>query len=204
MLFIFLAPIMGYVISYFFSIIILWLVKNSSPRTVDKYFRKLQLVSAALFSLSHGANDAQKTMGIITMVLVLMANGGDPTLIGKSFNVPFWVVITSHSVIAFGTMVGGWKVIKTLGMRMTKLTPFGGFSAETSAGITIVIATLFGIPVSTTHTITGAITGVGSLKGFSAVRWGVARNILWAWVLTIPFSATVAAFIYWFTVTFLK
>ncbi|MDP1994422.1 MAG: inorganic phosphate transporter, partial [Ignavibacteria bacterium] len=137
-------------------------------------------------------------------VLVLMANGGDPTLIGKSFNVPFWVVITSHSVIAFGTMVGGWKVIKTLGMRMTKLTPFGGFSAETSAGITIVIATLFGIPVSTTHTITGAITGVGSLKGFSAVRWGVARNILWAWVLTIPFSATVAAFIYWFTVTFLK
>ncbi|MFA6981384.1 MAG: inorganic phosphate transporter [Ignavibacteriaceae bacterium] len=202
-IFIFFAPIMGYVISYFFSILILWIVRNKSPRIVDKYFRKLQLISAALFSLSHGANDAQKTMGIITMVLVLMAAGGDPTLVGKSFNVPFWVVITSHSVIAFGTMVGGWKVIKTLGMRMTKLSPFGGFSAETSAGITIVIATLFGIPVSTTHTITGSITGVGAIKGFSAVRWGVARNILWAWVLTIPLSGLISALMYWIAVTFL-
>lgn len=203
-IFIFIAPLMGYTISYFFSILILWIVRNKSPRIVDKYFRKLQLISAALFSLSHGANDAQKTMGIITMVLVLMAVGGDPALVGKSFNVPFWVVIMSHSVIAFGTMVGGWKVIKTLGMRMTKLTPFGGFSAETSAGITIVIATLFGIPVSTTHTITGSITGVGATKGFSAVRWGVARNILWAWVLTIPLSAFIAGLVYWFTVTFLQ
>jgi len=201
-IFIFIAPIMGYVISYFFSIVILWIVRNKSPRIVDKYFRKLQLVSAALFSLSHGANDAQKTMGIITMVLVLMAAGGDPSLVGKSFHVPFWVVITSHSVIAFGTMVGGWKVIKTLGMRMTKLSPFGGFSAETSAGLTIVIATLFGIPVSTTHTITGSITGVGAIKGFSAVRWGVARNILWAWVLTIPLSGLISALMYWIAVTF--
>ena len=203
-IFIFIAPIMGYVISYFFSIVILWIVKNKSPRIVDKYFRKLQLISAALFSLSHGANDAQKTMGIITMVLVLMAAGGDPSLVGKSFHVPFWVVITSHSVIAFGTMVGGWKVIKTLGMRMTKLSPFGGFSAETSAGMTIVIATLFGIPVSTTHTITGSITGVGAIKGFSAVRWGVARNILWAWVLTIPLSGLISALMYWIAVTFFQ
>jgi len=201
-IFIFIAPVMGYVISYFFSIVILWIVRNKSPRTVDKYFRKLQLVSAALFSLSHGSNDAQKTMGIITMVLILMAAGGDPSLVGKSFNVPFWVVITSHSVIAFGTMVGGWKVIKTLGMRMTKLSPFGGFSAETSAGMTIVLATLFGIPVSTTHTITGAITGVGAIKGFSAVRWGVARNILWAWVLTIPLSGFISGLMYWIAVTF--
>ncbi|PIS45869.1 MAG: anion permease [Ignavibacteria bacterium CG08_land_8_20_14_0_20_37_9] len=203
-IFIFIAPVMGYVISYFFSIVILWIVRNKSPRTVDKYFRKLQLVSAALFSLSHGSNDAQKTMGIITMVLILMAAGGDPSLVGKSFNVPFWVVITSHSVIAFGTMVGGWKVIKTLGMRMTKLSPFGGFSAETSAGMTIVLATLFGIPVSTTHTITGAITGVGAIKGFSAVRWGVARNILWAWVLTIPLSGFISGLMYWIAVTFVQ
>lgn len=202
--FIFIAPLMGYVISYFFSIIILWIVKNQSPRIVDKYFRKLQLISAALFSLSHGANDAQKTMGIITMVLTLMAVNGNSTLVGKSFNVPFWVVITSHSVIAIGTMVGGWKVIKTLGMRMTKLSPFGGFSAETSAGITIVIATIFGIPVSTTHTITGSITGVGAIKGFSAVRWGVARNILWAWVLTIPLSGLIAALMYWISISFFK
>jgi len=203
-IFIFIAPVMGYVISYFFSIVILWIVRNKSPRTVDKYFRKLQLFSAALFSLSHGSNDAQKTMGIITMVLILMAAGGDPSLVGKSFNVPFWVVITSHSVIAFGTMVGGWKVIKTLGMRMTKLSPFGGFSAETSAGMTIVLATLFGIPVSTTHTITGAITGVGAIKGFSAVRWGVARNILWAWVLTIPLSGFISGLMYWIAVTFVQ
>jgi len=201
--FIFIAPVMGYVISYFFSIVILWIVRNKSPRIVDKYFRKLQLVSAALFSLSHGSNDAQKTMGIITMVLALMAAGGDSSSVGKSFHVPFWVIITSYSVIAFGTMVGGWKVIKTLGMRMTKLSPFGGFSAETSAGLTIVIATLFGIPVSTTHTITGSITGVGAIKGFSAVRWGVARNILWAWVLTIPLSGLISGLMYWIAVTFI-
>ena len=201
-IFIFIAPIMGYVISYFFSILILWIVRNKSPRIVDKYFRKLQLVSAALFSLSHGSNDAQKTMGIIAMVLALIAAGGDSNLVGKSFNIPFWVIMSSYSVIAFGTMVGGWKVIKTLGMRMTKLSPFGGFSAETSAGLTIIIATIMGIPVSTTHTITGSITGVGSIRGFSAVRWGVARNILWAWVLTIPLSGLISALMYWIAVTF--
>ncbi|MEW5842379.1 MAG: inorganic phosphate transporter [Bacteroidota bacterium] len=182
-IFIFLAPILGLVIALFFSIITLWVVKNSVPRRVDSIFRKLQLISAALYSLSHGTNDAQKTMGIIA--IVLFTNG----LLGGSFYVPFWVVILSHSVIALGTFIGGWKVIKTLGMRMTKLTPFGGFSAETSAGLTILGATAFGIPVSTTHTITGSIAGVGLVKGVGGIKWSVAKNILWAWILTIPMSA---------------
>ena len=190
-IFIFLAPILGFIISLIFSVITMWIVRNKSPRKVDNYFRKLQLVSSALFSLSHGSNDAQKTIGIIT--IVLFTNG----LLGGTFHVPFWVELLSYSVIALGTLIGGWKVIKTLGMRVTKLTPFGGFSAETSSGITIIIATLLGIPVSTTHTITGSIIGVGSIKGFSAVRWGVARNILWAWILTIPLSAVFAVITYW-------
>lgn len=185
-LFIFLAPIMGMVIAWAFSIITIWIVRNKSPYKVDKYFRKLQLVSAALYSLSHGSNDAQKTVGII--VLVLFTNG----LIGPTFYIPFWVIVLSYSVIALGTLLGGWKVIRTLGMRVTKLNPFGGFSAEASAGLTISFASILGIPVSTTHTITGAIIGVGSIKGFSAVRWGVARNILWAWIFTIPLSALFA------------
>lgn len=189
-IFIFAAPIIGLVMAYIFSVITLWIVRNMQPRKVDKYFRKLQLVSAALYSLSHGSNDAQKTIGIITVVL--FTNG----LIGETFYVPFYIIIMSYSVIAFGTLVGGWKVIKTLGMRVTKLNPFGGFSAETSAGLTIIGATIFGIPVSTTHTITGSIIGVGSVKGLSAVRWGVAKNILWAWVLTIPFSAIFAMLTY--------
>lgn len=189
-IFIFLAPVIGLIGAYLFSIITLWIVKNQQPRKVDKYFRKLQLVSAAVYSLSHGSNDAQKTIGIIT--IVLFTNN----LLGATFYVPFWVIILSHTVIALGTLFGGWKVIKTLGMRVTKLTPFGGFSAETSAGLTIIGATMGGIPVSTTHTITGAIIGVGSIKGFSAVRWGVAKNILWAWVLTIPLSALFAMLTY--------
>ncbi|MBK8945240.1 MAG: inorganic phosphate transporter [Ignavibacteriae bacterium] len=189
-IFIFLAPLIGFIGATFFSIITLWIVRNQSPSKVDKYFRKLQLVSAAVYSLSHGSNDAQKTIGIIT--IVLFTNN----FLGETFYVPFWVIILSHTVIALGTMFGGWKVIKTLGMRVTKLTPFGGFSAETSAGFTIIGATLAGIPVSTTHTITGSIIGVGSLKGFSAVRWGVARNILWAWILTIPLSAIFAMITY--------
>jgi PiT family inorganic phosphate transporter len=189
-IFIFAAPLIGTVMAYFFSVITLWIVRNKQPRKVDKYFRRLQLVSAALYSLSHGSNDAQKTIGIITVVL--FTNG----ILGDTFYVPFYIIILSYSVIAFGTMVGGWKVIKTLGMRVTKLTPFGGFSAETSAGLTIIGATIFGIPVSTTHTITGSIIGVGAVKGLSAVRWGVAKNILWAWVLTIPFSALCAILTY--------
>jgi PiT family inorganic phosphate transporter len=197
-IFIFLAPILALIVAVLFSIITLWIVRHQAPRKVDKYFRKLQLVSAALYSLSHGTNDAQKTMGIITVVLFI--NG----LLGDTFYVPFGVVILCHSVIAFGTMVGGWKVIKTLGMRITKLTPFGGFSAETSAGLTISLASIFGIPVSTTHTITGAIIGVGSIKGFSAVRWGVARNILWAWILTMPLSAGFAILTYYISILIAK
>ncbi len=182
-IFIFLAPIIGMIMSIVFSIITMWIVKDMNPRKVDKQFRRLQLISAAIYSLSHGSNDAQKTIGIIT--IALFTNG----VLGSTFYVPKWVIILSYSFIALGTLIGGWKVIKTLGMRVTKLTPFGGFSAETSAGLTIIWATLLGIPVSTTHTITGSIIGVGALKGFSAVRWGVAKNILWAWVLTIPLSA---------------
>jgi inorganic phosphate transporter, PiT family len=189
-IFIFAAPLIGMFMAYVFSIITLWIVRSQQPRKVDKYFRRLQLLSAALYSLSHGSNDAQKTIGIIT--ILLFTNG----LLGSTFYVPFYVIIMSHAVIALGTLLGGWKVIRTLGMRVTKLTPFGGFSAETSAGLTIIGATIFGIPVSTTHTITGSIIGVGAIKGLSAVRWGVAKNILWAWVLTIPLSAVVAMITY--------
>ncbi len=189
--FIFLAPIIGFVISIVFSIATLWLVRNSQPHKVDHWFRKLQLVSAGLYSLSHGANDAQKTMGIIT--LVLFSNALIPT-----FEVPFWVEFSSYSIISLGTLIGGWKVIKTLGMRMTKLNAFGGFSAESSAGLTIIFATILGIPVSTTHTITGSIAGVGIIKGGTGgLRWGVARNILWAWILTIPLSGGFAALSYY-------
>lgn len=189
-IFIFLAPIIGMVMALIFSIVTMWIVKDMNPRKVDKQFRRLQLVSAAMYSLSHGSNDAQKTIGIIT--IALFTNG----LLGSTFYIPTWVIFLSYSFIALGTLIGGWKVIKTLGMRVTKLTPFGGFSAETSAGLTIIWATLLGVPVSTTHTITGAIIGVGAIKGFSAVRWGVARNILWAWVLTIPLSAIFAMLTY--------
>ena len=195
-LFIFLAPLIGLFMAYFFSIITLWIVRNKTPRSVDKKFRKLQLISAAVYSLSHGSNDAQKTIGIIT--ILLFTNG----ILGASFYVPIWVIFASHAVIALGTLLGGWKVINTLGMRITKLTPFGGFSAETSAGLTIIFATILGIPVSTTHTITGAIIGVGSVKSVSAVRWGVAKNILWAWILTIPLSAGFAMLTYFISTNF--
>jgi len=195
-LFIFLAPLIGLFIAYFFSIVTLWMVRNQAPRKVDKNFRKLQLVSAAVYSLSHGSNDAQKTIGIISVLL--FANG----LLGSTFYVPTWSIFASYTVIALGTLIGGWKVINTLGMRITKLTPFGGFSAETSAGLTIIIATILGIPVSTTHTITGAIIGVGSVKSVSAVRWGVAKNILWAWILTIPLSAGFAMLTYFISTNF--
>lgn len=190
LLFIFLAPVIGMIMSMLFSILTMWIVRNMNPRKVDKQFRRLQLLSAAIYSLSHGSNDAQKTIGIIT--IALFTNG----MLGATFQAPTWVIFLSYSFIALGTLIGGWKVIKTLGMRVTKLTPFGGFSAETSAGLTIIWATLLGVPVSTTHTITGSIIGVGSIKGFSAVRWGVAKNILWAWVLTIPLSACFAMLTY--------
>lgn len=192
-IFIFLAPILGMVMALIFSLLTMWLVRNKNPRKVDKQFRRLQLLSAALYSLSHGSNDAQKTIGIIS--IALFTNG----LLGSTFYVPTWVIFLSYSFIALGTLIGGWKVIKTLGMRITKLSPFGGFSAETSAGLTIIWATILGIPVSTTHTITGSIIGVGSIKGFSTVRWGVAKNILWAWILTIPLSAIFSMIAYLIT-----
>jgi inorganic phosphate transporter, PiT family len=190
LIFIFLAPIIGMTMALVFSVITMWIVRKMNPRAVDKQFRRLQLLSAAIYSLSHGSNDAQKTIGIIT--IALFTNG----VLGSTFYVPTWVIFLSYSFIALGTLIGGRKVIKTLGMRVTKLSPFGGFSAETSAGLTISWASMLGIPVSTTHTITGAIIGVGSIKGFSAVRWGVAKNILWAWVLTIPLSAFFAMITY--------
>jgi inorganic phosphate transporter, PiT family len=167
-----------------------WIFRRWHPFKLDQLFRRLQLVSAGLYSLGHGGNDAQKTMGIITGLLV--SGGYLP-----KFEVPLWVILTSHAAIALGTMFGGWRIVKTMGTKITKLQPFGGFCAETSGAITLFIATHFGIPVSTTHTITGAIIGVGATRRISAVKWGVAGRIVWAWVLTIPLSAMVAAISYY-------
>jgi PiT family inorganic phosphate transporter len=167
-----------------------WIVRRKSPRKVDKVFRKLQLVSAAFYSFGHGTNDAQKTMGIIVGIL-FSAKYID------HFYVPFYVVILCHTAIALGTMFGGWRIVKTMGMSITKLKPIGGFCAEFAGATTIIGSSLFGIPISTTHTITGAIVGVGSIKRLSAVRWGVAGRIVWAWILTIPLSALCGAFTYW-------
>ena len=185
-LFIFLSPIVGMALAMLLTTITSWLVHRQRPQRVDRWFRRLQLLSAALFSLGHGTNDSQKGMGIITTALVA---GG----ILKSFTVPFWVIICCHLAMGGGTMAGGWRIIKTMGQRITKLTPFGGFSAETAGGITIVANAVFGIPVSTTHTITGAIVGVGAARRLSAVRWGITRRIVWAWVLTIPGAALIGA-----------
>jgi PiT family inorganic phosphate transporter len=170
-------------------VIVTWIVRGWRPAKVDRRFRGLQLLSAAAYSLGHGGNDAQKTMGIITGLLV--ASG----YLAK-FEVPLWVVLISHAAIALGTLFGGWRIVKTMGTKITKLQPVGGFCAETAGAITIVGATLGGIPVSTTHTITGAIIGVGSTRRMSAVKWGVAGRIVWAWVLTIPISAFIAAAAY--------
>jgi PiT family inorganic phosphate transporter len=166
-----------------------WIFRRWHPFRLDQLFRRLQLVSAGLYSLGHGGNDAQKTMGIITGLLV--SSG----LLAK-FEVPLWVVLISHAAIALGTMFGGWRIVKTMGTKITKLQPFGGFCAETSGAITLIMTTLFGIPVSTTHTITGAIIGVGATRRLSAVKWGLAGTIVWAWVLTIPLSAAVSAVMY--------
>src|ERR1700686_1390177 len=164
---------------------------GSAPTRIDRWFRRLQFVSASMYSLGHGGNDAQKTMGIIAMVV--FSSG----MSGPTFHVPFWVVLSCQAVIALGTLFGGWRIVKTMGMRITKLKPVGGFCAETGGAITLFIATGFGIPVSTTHTITGAIIGVGATRKLSAVRWGVAEQIVWAWVLTIPCSAFIAAIAWW-------
>jgi PiT family inorganic phosphate transporter len=185
-IFLFLSPIIGMILAIILTIITSWIVRRQRPQKVDRWFRRLQLLSAALFSLGHGTNDSQKGMGIITTALVA------GSLI-KSFAVPYWVIICCHLAMAGGTMAGGWRIIRTMGQRITKLTPFGGFAAETAGGLTLVMNAAFGIPVSTTHTITGAIVGVGATRRLSAVRWGVTRRIVWAWVLTIPGAAFIGA-----------
>lgn len=189
-IFIFLAPIIGLVFGTFLIILTTWIVKDYPPSRIDKYFRFFQLFSAAGYSLGHGTNDAQKTMGIIT--ILLYTNG----MLGNEFYVPFWVVIICHLFIALGTLIGGWAVIKTLGMKITKLKPIDGFAAETASALTLFGTAHFGIPVSTTHTITGAIVGVGSTKRLSAVRWGVAGNVVLAWIFTIPFTFIISFLFY--------
>jgi PiT family inorganic phosphate transporter len=189
-IFIIVSPLVGMMLGFTFMIIAMNLSRYSNIAKSDKVFRKLQLFSAAVYSLGHGMNDAQKTMGIIAMVL--FGKG----LLGSTFHIPFWLVLLCHAVIALGTMFGGWRIVKTMGTKITKLQPIGGFSAETAAACSIIGASIAGIPVSTTHTITGAIVGVGATKRLSAVRWGVAGNIIWAWILTIPISATISAITY--------
>ncbi len=189
-LFIILSPIIGVSLGLLLMVLVLNLSRKSNVAKADRLFRKLQLLSAGVYSLGHGMNDAQKTMGIIAMVLFSSGH------LGPKFHIPFWIVLLCHGVIALGTMAGGWRIVKTMGTKITKLKPIGGFCAESAAAIAIIGASYAGIPVSTTHTITGAIMGVGATKRLTAVRWGVAGNIIWAWVLTIPVSALLAAFIY--------
>jgi PiT family inorganic phosphate transporter len=190
--FIVVSPLLGMVLGYLNMVALYWIFRRTDPRRVDRVFRRGQLVSAAAYSLGHGGNDAQKTMGIMTAVLVaggFLGAGAD----GGLPEIPLWVVLSAHAAIALGTMTGGWRIVHTLGSRITKLRPIGGFAAETAGATTLFMNTLMGIPVSTTHTITGAIVGVGSTRRLSAVRWGVARRVVWAWVLTIPISGGVAA-----------
>jgi PiT family inorganic phosphate transporter len=190
LLYIVLAPMIGMTLGLVIMALIFNLFQRSAPQRVDRVFRKLQLVSAALYSLGHGGNDAQKTMGIIAGVLV---TGGYL----KTFSIPVWVILAAHAAIALGTLSGGWRIIHTMGSKITRLQPVGGFAAETAGAITLFVATAFGVPVSTTHTITGAIVGVGATRRLSAVRWGIAGKIVWAWVLTIPMSAAIGAMTFW-------
>ena len=188
--FIFISPVLGLILGLGMGIAVYWLFRNSTPSKVDHIFRKGQLVSAAFYSMGHGGNDAQKTMGIIASLLFSAG------LLGGKFHVPTWVVIACYTAIAFGTMFGGWRIVKTMGQKVAKLKPVDGFCAEFGAAITLFVSSSFGIPVSTTHTITGAIMGVGSVKRLSAVKWGVAGTIIWAWILTIPCSAAMSALAY--------
>jgi PiT family inorganic phosphate transporter len=188
--FIVLSPAIGMFLGFFFMALSLNLNRSSNMARSDKLYRKLQFISSAIYSLGHGMNDAQKTIGIIA--IVLYSKG----LINSSFNIPYWIIIMCYTTIALGTMFGGWRIVKTMGTKITKLQPIGGFSAEAAAACAIIGASVAGIPVSTTHTITGAIVGVGSTKRLSAVRWGVAGNIIWAWLLTIPISALISALMY--------
>lgn len=205
--FIFLAPILGMIISYFISVLLLNLLKNGNPHILDKYFKQLQLFSSALFSLGHGGNDAQKVMGIIAATLMVYFNGVDPSAIpewahismlnGKIHAIPHWVVFGCYAAIGAGTLSGGWRIVKTMGTKITKLTPFEGVAAETAGAVLLFGTDAFGIPVSTTHTITGAIMGTGLTKRVTAVRWGVTINLLYAWILTIPISMGIAALVYY-------
>ncbi|HAT29750.1 MAG TPA: anion permease [Janthinobacterium sp.] len=187
-----LSPLLGFVFGSIIMLIVSWIFVRSTPRRVDKWFRRLQLLSAASYSLGHGGNDAQKTIGIIWMLLIA---AGQVSAADKM--PPYWVIIACYTAISFGTLFGGWRIVKTMGQKITKLKPVGGFCAETGGAITLLLASSFGVPVSTTHTITGAIVGVGSAQKMSAVRWGVAGNIVWAWVFTIPASAFMAAIAWW-------
>lgn len=188
-LFIFLSPVIGMFISLVVTVVTSWIVRKQRPLKVDRMFRRLQLLSAAAYSLGHGTNDAQKGMGLITTALIA---GG----LLKTYDVPYWVIICCHLAMAGGTMAGGWRIIETMGQRITKLTPFGGFSAEAAGAITLMVTARFGIPVSTTHTITGAIVGVGASRRLTAVRWGVTRRIVFAWIMTIPGAALIGAVLF--------
>ncbi|MFZ4547607.1 MAG: inorganic phosphate transporter [Bacteroidales bacterium] len=206
--FIFLAPILGMIISYFISVLLLNLLKKGNPHILEKYFKQLQLLSSALFSLGHGGNDAQKVMGIIAATLMVYFHGVDPSAIpewahitlndaGKIHAIPHWVVFGCYAAIGAGTLSGGWRIVKTMGTKITKLTPFEGVTAETAGALLLFGTDAFGIPVSTTHTITGAIMGTGLTKRVTAVRWGVTINLLYAWILTIPVSMGIAALVYY-------
>jgi PiT family inorganic phosphate transporter len=190
--FIFISPLLGFVLGSMMVVLVAWIFRRTRPARVDKWFRRLQLISAGAYSLGHGGNDAQKTIGIIWMLLIAT---GYASASDKS--PPTWAVVSCYMAIGAGTMFGGWRIVKTMGQKITKLKPVGGFCAETGGAITLFMATALGVPVSTTHTITGAIVGVGSVQRASAVRWGVAGNIIWAWIFTIPASAFVAAVAYW-------
>ncbi len=190
--FIFVSPLLGYLLGSLMMVLVAWICRRAAPNRVDRWFRRLQLVSAGAYSLGHGGNDAQKTIGIIWLLLIATgyANAGDA-------EPPLWTIVSCYLAIGLGTMFGGWRIVKTMGQKITKLKPVGGFCAESGGALTLFFATFLGVPVSTTHTITGAIVGVGSTQRASAVRWGVAGNIVWAWVLTIPASAFVASIAYW-------
>lgn len=194
--FIFISPFLGFLLGSLMMLLVAWLFRRATPSRVDGWFRRLQLVSAGAYSLGHGGNDAQKTIGIIWLLLI--ATG---YVAAEDKSPPLWTIVSCYVAIAAGTMFGGWRIVKTMGQRITKLKPVGGFCAETGGALTLFMATVLGIPVSTTHTITGAIVGVGSSRRASAVRWGVAGNIVWAWIFTIPASAFVAAIAYWASLT---
>jgi PiT family inorganic phosphate transporter len=194
-IFIVLSPLIGMVVAGALTVLSAWLLRNRTPGKIDAWFRRLQLLSASAFSLSHGGNDAQKTMGIITVLL--FSQGYLGSTFPKGHQIPWWVVLSCYAAMGLGTLSGGWRIVKTMGMRLTKLKPFGGFCAETGGSVAIFTATALGVPVSTTHTITGAILGVGAVSKPGSVRWGIAARILWAWVFTIPASALMAVVTYY-------